>query len=281
MLFGTVDFSVQVSVMTCVNHPMALNFPLNKKIHEIMSCFLFPSSAKPAVAKSNITLITDILNSRRISEDPRIFVGGLKLFMNIVQPMDQNGNKINKICGFYQRFEDNDVIASIISTFKTFFFYPKLSDFEAIATQTIDFVYKMCNAPDLLGQGIIHDICKKVNEFSQKRAERMAETADCDVGSTQPIEIYIPKYVLPRIIYMFGYIATKELVFLDNDIYLNVKYREELQKKDDDNRTFQSDGSFRNRANGLVSPNAAEAQENVYLGATAEDSIADTITNIW
>lgn len=244
--------------------------------------FLFSPSAKPAVANSNVKLITDILSSRRISEDPRIFVGCLKLLMNKVQPMDQNGNKINKISGYYPRFEDKDVITSIINTFKTFFFYPKLPDFEAIATQTIDFVYKMCNTPDLLGQEIIHDICKKLNGFLEnKRAERMS--VDSGVELPQPTtEIQYPKYLLPRIIYIFGYIATKELVFLDNDVYLNVKYREELHKKDGGggDRTFESDGSFHRRANGLVSPNAAEAQENVYLGATAEDAIADTITNI-
>lgn len=247
-------------------------------------------SALPAVAHNNKKLIIDIINSRRIIEDPRIFSGCLQLLMNSIQPAVDKGEKANKISAYYKRFDDKAVIESITGNFKKFFFYPVLPDFEQIASQTINFLYKMCNAPDLLCQDIIYDLSNKLNEISQLRADRMMDVDDNGVGSSQITKMYIPKYLLPRIIFIFGYIASKELVYLDNDVYLNIKHREELKKEKKEQRSTTNKRKTLNlnasaseslkRLSTASSIQNEEDQDEEYMGATAEDTLAEMINNI-
>lgn len=222
-------------------------------------------------------------------QDPRIFAGCLQLLMNTIQPMLENGEKTHKLGAYYERLDDKEmVIDSTITSFKKFFFYPKLPDFELVASQTINFLYKMCSAPDLLCQDIIHDVCKKLMEISQRRAERMMDISENGVESSQVTEMYIPDYLLPRIIFIFGYIAEKELVYLDNDIYLNIKYREELKKEKNEQRktptkrkTMTLNASASESLKRLSTVNTSnEEQDEAYMGATAEDALAEIINNI-
>lgn len=247
-------------------------------------------SARPAVAHNNKKLILDIINSRRIIEDPRIFAGCLQLLMNSIQPTVDKGEKINKIGAYYKRFDDKEVIDSITGNFKKFFFYPDLPDFEQIASQTINFLYKMCYAPDLLCQDIIFDLSRKLNDISQRRADRMMDVDENGVESSQITEMYIPKYLLPRIIFIFGYIASKELVYLDNDVYLNIKHREELKKEKKEQKsttnkrkTVNLNASASESLKRLSTANTTtneEDQDEEYMGATAEDTLAEMIHNI-
>lgn len=212
--------------------------------------------------------------------------------MNSVQPMVENGEKTHKLGAYYKRFDDKDeVIDSIINSFKKFFFYPKLPDYELITSQTINFLYKMCSAPDLLCQGIIHEVCQKLKEISERRAERMMDISENGVESSQVTEMYIPNYLLPRIIFIFGYIAEKELVYLDNDIYLNIKYREELKKEKKEQRktpnkrkTMNLNASASESLKRLSTVNTTNdqdgEQDEAYMGATAEDTLAEMINNI-
>ncbi|XP_055296680.1 condensin complex subunit 1-like [Sitodiplosis mosellana] len=246
-----------------------------------MELLILISSAKPVVAHSNKKLIIDIINSRRILEDPPIFAGCLQLLMNSVQPMAV-GDKANKFIGYYKRLDDDDISDSIINNFKQFFFYPKLPDFESIASQSIDFLYKMCSAPDLLCQEIIRDVCKKLNEISQKRKQQTLDSNGS--GSSQVTELHIPKYLLPRVIFIFGYIATKELVYLHDDVYQNVKYREELRKQKKNENQTTLDGTMDRSLKRLASANTSVVDPNdpdsTYMGATAEDHLAEMINNI-
>lgn len=107
-------------------------------------------SAKSAVANSNLKLITDILCSDRILRDPRIFSGCLKLLKNTQSDKNNKSNKATYV--FIKRYDDKDVINAVIENFKKFFFYPKLDHFEPIASEVIDFLYRMCEAPDILCQ---------------------------------------------------------------------------------------------------------------------------------
>lgn len=210
--------------------------------------------------------------------------------MNGIQPSIEKNDKTNKIAAYYKRFDDKDVIDSIITNFKRFFFYPKLPDFELIASQTINFLYKMCYAPDLLCQDIIYNLCMKLKESSDRRAERVMDISENGVESSQMTEIYIPSYLLPRIIFVFGYIAAKELVYLDNDVYLNIKYREELKKEKKERKntsnkrkTINLNASASETLKRMSTANASnepQEQDEAYMGATAEDTLAEMINNI-
>lgn len=219
------------------------------------------------------------MNSRRILSDPRIFAGCLQLLMNSIQP--EKGDKTNETINYYKRIDNVELNNSIINNFKRFFFYPKLPDFEMITSQSIDFLYKMCTSPDVLCQDIIYGLCHKLMEISQKRQERNMEIDEADMDSSQSNQMYIPKYLLPRFIYIFGYVATKELIYLQDDVVNNVKYREELssQSKNSD-QGYGSGGSPNNSSTRLALPNTSDDDDALYMGATAEDHVGELITNI-
>lgn len=257
--------------------------------------FLFEIfSAKPAVASSNLKLITEIMCSNRVLNDPRIFTGCLRLMMNSVQPDKSDKTNKEKAYYYYKRYDNKDVIDGVIERFKQFFFYPKLPNFESIASQVINFLYKMCNTPDLLCQDLIHALCVKLVEISTKRNEKMMDTSENGVESSQVTEMYIPDYMLPRIIFVFGYVASKEMVYLDIDVYSNIKHREELarekkEQKDTNNKrkTTNLNASASEALKRLSSANNSttgevqqQEQDEAYMGATAEDSLAEMINNI-
>lgn len=246
----------------------------------------FSFSVKPTVAHSNTKLINDIINSRRILEDPSIFVGCLQLLINGVQPIAVD-DKANKNMGYYKRIDDKEMFDGIINNFKRFFFYPKLPEFESIASKTINFLYKLCAAPDLHLQDVVHDICKKLQEISQKRNQRMMETDKSDAASSQSTEWSIPKYLLPRLIFIFGYIATKELVYLQDDVFNNIKFREGLNKqkkngKQTPNLNGTLDRSLKRLANASANASVGDPNDldSTYMGAIAEDHLGDMINNI-
>lgn len=190
-------------------------------------------------------------------------------------------DKANKVIGYYKRLDDNEISNSINNNFKRFFFYPKLPNFESIASQTINFLYKMCSAPDLLCQEMIYDICKKLNEISQKRKAMEMN----DLESSQATGLHIPMYLLPRVIFIFGYIATKEWIYLQDDVYQNFKYREELGKqKNNGNETVNLDRTMDRSLKRLAPTNTSIIDPNdadsTYMGATAEDHLGEMINNI-
>lgn len=135
---------------------------INRLLHTSINNHI--CSAKSAVAISNLKLITDILSSDRILRDPRIFPGCLKLLKNTQSDRTNKGTYV-----FIKRYDDKDVINTVIENFKKFFFYPKLAHFEPIASEAIDFLYRMCDAPDILCQVCYtFHIIFHVNQFSFK-----------------------------------------------------------------------------------------------------------------
>lgn len=250
-------------------------------------------SAKPIVASSNVRLITDIITSDRILKDPRLFVGCLKLLMNSIQIADKN--KADKAYMFYKRYDDKDVIAAIIERFRQFFFFPKLPDFESIASNFVNFLYRMCTAPDVLCQDLLRNLCGKLAEISNRRAALSIDTNGNGIGLSQDMPTFIPNYLTPRVIYVFGYIASKELVYLDIDVYSNIKHREDLKREKKESKTTTPATPARRRTVNLNESASAtlkrlstvngpaegqEDQDEEYMGATAEDSLAEMINNM-
>lgn len=218
-------------------------------------------------------------------KDPRIFVGCLELLMNSVTP----GTK------FYHRMDKTETVQAIMDIFKQVFFYPRCPEFESVAMRTFGYFYQMCQTPDRLSEEILHDICNKLREISDKHQKKLAQTLDENLNPSAPATAFhIPEYLLARLVCVFGFVASKELIFLDNDVYNNMKYREELkrEKKDQKKKTtnINKRKSLSNALNQSasdvlkrLSTTAAEPQQEpdeMLVGATAEDSIAELINQI-
>lgn len=296
MLHGNANFSIQVRYF---NQFQRMNsFPIFQSKLNVNFCLFkiqFVSfSAKPIVATSNVRLITDIITSDRVLKDPRIFVGCLKLLMNSILITDKN--KVDKSYLFYKRYDDKDVITAIIERFRQFFFFPNLPDFELIASNFVNFLYRMCTAPDVLCQELLRNLCAKLSEISNRRAALNIDTNGNGIGLSQEMPTFIiPDYLTPRVIYVFGYIASKELVYLDIDVYSNIKHREDLKREKKEAKTTTLATPTRRRTVNLNESASAtlkrlstvngpaegqEEQDEEYMGATAEDSLAEMINNM-
>lgn len=232
---------------------------------------------------ANQELITSVAIGERGRKDPRIFVGCLELLMNSVTP----GTK------FYHRMEKTDTVRAIMDIFKQVFFYPRCPEFEPVAMRTFGYFYQMCQKPDAISEEILRDICNKLREISDKHQKKLEETLDENFNpSTQSTAFHIPEYLLARLVCVFGFVASKELIFLDNDVYNNMKYREDLkrekkdQKKKTNNKRKTLLSSLNSSASDVLkrlSTTAAEPQQEpdeMLVGATAEDSIAELINQI-
>lgn len=188
----------------------------------------------------------------------------------------------------------------VLDLYKRFFFYPKLPSFELITLRVISFIYRFVQAPDIVCQEMIQTLCSKLMELSDKRKAKQMDMSENGVESSQKTEMYISPYLLPRIIFLYGLVASKELVYLDVDIYNNMKHREDLkrekkdQKKGDKHNKSVSNKSVTQR-NTSMNASASEAlkrlstvtsdkttndqdeEELGLLGATAEDGMAELI----
>lgn len=220
----------------------------------------------------------------RGEKDPTVFGSCLELLMNVApqNPTD-----------FYKRLNREEAaVESVINIFTKIFFHPRISSFEKICTQTIAYIYHLCESPDHIVQELVIAICDKIKELSQKKSIAKENTPpDSQSTVTSENVLKIPKYILARLIFLIGYVSMKELIFLDIDVYSNMKYRDDLKKqKNDMKRKMNKRKSHLNSLNSSASDalkrlsgTAAEPQQEpdeMLLGATAEDSIAELINQI-
>lgn len=242
----------------------------------------FISSAKPSVVTSNKELITSICIGQRSLNDPRIFAACLELLVN----------SIPAGTSFYQRCHKDETTKKITEIFKKVFFFPRVPEFELVASKIIGYYYHLCQAPDILSQELLSDICQKLKVISEKRKEKLLQAlSEDDVAQSQQIEFHVPDYLLARLIYVTGFIALKEMIFLDIDVYNNMKYREDLKReKKDLKKKWNKRKTHTNPLNSSASDvlkrlttSAAEPQQEpdeMLVGATADDSIAELVNQI-
>lgn len=137
-------------------------------------------------------------------------------------------NLVQKQTKFYKRIDrSNAMVASTIAMFTKFFFFPNIHDFDNVVISTFDFIYRLCQAPDELCQQLLFDLCIKLQEINEKLKSKQSN----DEGDANNNALFLPTYILRRIIFLIGYIAMKEMVFLDIDVYNNMKYRQELMEE--------------------------------------------------
>lgn len=151
----------------------------------------------------------------------------------------------------------------------------------------MDFIYHFGDSPDVMTEGLI-----------KKLVDKMTQTTNSDVGGTQsPSQAMpdflnkLPDFLLVRFVHLVGYIALKEMVFLDVKVYTHMKYWQEVE--DDKKKNKNGSASKRktlinhsmsasaSKAMKRLSESATEQQEDDLLdGATAEDTIAEMINEV-
>ncbi|XP_037814874.1 condensin complex subunit 1 [Lucilia sericata] len=272
------------------------------------------SYAKSSIASANIQIIESIGLGPRGKSDPRIYTSCLEFLLNSI---DQSLSS-----KYYKRYEvDSPIVQKVTNMFMKFFFHPRVPDFDKLAMKTLQFYYTLCQTPDVISQNIVIELMKKFKAFSVKLCEITAsqqaqaletpfsqqipetQPATQQTQATQPpngnedntTQMRMPVFLLTRFIFIIGYMTLKEMIFLDIDVYNNMKYRQELteceEKKKKNalnafNHNRRKTGNLNmsateslKRLSGAAAEPQQEPDEDL-VGATAEDNIAELINHI-
>uniref|UniRef100_A0A1I8MCN6 Condensin complex subunit 1 n=1 Tax=Musca domestica TaxID=7370 RepID=A0A1I8MCN6_MUSDO len=267
------------------------------------------SYAKSSIASANINIIEGIGLGQRGKQDPRIYASCLEFWLNSI---DQSLTS-----KYYKRYDaDSPVVQKIIDMFLKFFFHPRIPDFDKLTMNTLQFFYQMCQTPDVICQNIVKDLLKKFKAFAMKLCEitasqqaqahetpfsqqipgtqctQLTQTMPSQIGGAGLVQMKMPVFLLTRFIFMIGYITLKEMIFLDIDVYNNMKFRQELKECEEKKKKTAFNSTRRTTTNLNMSATeslkrlsvaAAEPQQEPdedLVGATAEDNIAELINHI-
>ncbi|XP_075166034.1 CAP-D2 condensin subunit [Haematobia irritans] len=264
------------------------------------------SYAKSSISSANINIIEDIGLGERGKKDPRIYTSCLEFWLNSI-----DSSLTSK---YYKRYEaDSAIVQKITDMFLKFFFHPKLPDFDKLAMITLQFFYQMCQSPDVISQNMVKELLKKFKTFSMKICETTAsqqaqahetpfsqQIPSSQLTQTQNtlgnagalVQMKMPVFLLTRFIFIIGYMTLKEMIFLDIDVYNNMKFRQELTENEEKKKKNGFNANRRKTINLNMSATeslkrlsvaAAEPQQEPdedLVGATAEDNIAELINHI-
>lgn len=228
-------------------------------------------------------------------KDPRVFAQCLEFLMNTYADKDDSTQP---------RIESDHVkVTKLVDLYVKFFMHENSTDFDDVCSRTFQYIYKMCNLPNLISERIILDIWERLSKISEQLAN-VKVTDDSPVvplsqapfipGTFSSTTIASPIVTLPvtlaaRFIFMIGYIAMKELIYLDIDVYCNLKVRQELANaKKHKNKSNISEASRATSQNfsataakrkSMMPPAEDEELEDL-IGQTADDAFAEQINGI-
>lgn len=199
------------------------------------------SNIKPSIARANAALLEDLCFAMGEGlKDSRVFTLTLEFLMNV------NADKNDEV---YRRLEaDDSKTSSVIQMFRKYFFNDATKLFDEVCSKTFQFIYDMCHIPNTICQDLIIEIWDELMEISESLrnegeelqvgeavseiiSQAPALSTQLTQRTSQPelnIVLNLPVTLAARFVYMIGYIAMKELIYLDVDIFSNLKYRQDL-----------------------------------------------------
>lgn len=154
--------------------------------------------------------------------------------------MNVHADKENEI---YTRLEPDDKkISNVTVLFRKLFLNYQTPCFDEVCCKTFQYIYKMCHLPNVISQDLVKELWLALMEISRKVGDAPQAQIDDDndclsqapnvVLSQRPTDVdailNLPVTLASRFIFMIGYIAMKELIYLDVDVFSNLKYRQDL-----------------------------------------------------
>uniref|UniRef100_A0A182T3Q7 Condensin complex subunit 1 C-terminal domain-containing protein n=1 Tax=Anopheles maculatus TaxID=74869 RepID=A0A182T3Q7_9DIPT len=243
------DIDTQMVQVLFEIYTMKLENVTAEEARQALQLLVMIAAAKPSVVTANQQLLESIGLEERGRRDPRIFVATLELLMNSV-PQPTNSSK------HYKRFDHSaSTVQHVIDLYTKLFFCAQVQSFDDIGTKVFDFIYKMVKTPDLLSQSIVVALYERLQKLAvEKGTSTTTTTVDTTAGddnrltqssqisgstqetsasraSTQSEELLltVPHFLAARFIFTIGYVAMREMIYLDIDVYSNMKFRQELK----------------------------------------------------
>lgn len=154
--------------------------------------------------------------------------------------MNVHADKENEV---YHRLEgDERKVVNVLTMFRKYFLNTKTECFDEVCSKTFQYIYSMCHLPNVISQDLIKDLWAELVAISKTIERNDPVTEENEVilsQSTQATQgtqgaqdmgtiLTLPVVLASRFVFMIGYVAMKELIYLDVDIFSNLKYRQDL-----------------------------------------------------
>lgn len=264
------------------------------------------SNANPSIVRSNSTLIEELCFEREDgSRDSRVFSLTLEFMMNFYADREA-AELYPRLDGTHARVE------KVIKTFQRYFLREESSNYDDVCSKTFQFIYKMCNLPNKISEDIIKALYNELVELSgtYSHEDHQPDMLEVLAIEEQPISqgfqsqrpssnllsqnttetLLVTSTHLSRFIFMIGYIAMRELIYLDVDVFMNLKYRQEItelkknkKRTDDPNKRKSMNSSVSALKRKSLMPPGPEDDENDddVVGQSSDDVFAEQINAIF
>lgn len=255
------------------------------------------SNANPSIARTNIQIVEDLcFDDTEGLKDSRIFSLTLDFMMNLY---------VDRETDVYPRIDESNArVQKIIKSFIEYFMNESSNCFDEVCSKTLQFIYKMCNLPNKITENLIRNLYMKLQNLSKtlpkdnEDEEGVKLTQDFlsqGVALSQKSaseQMTISNIHLSRIIFITGHAAMRELVYLDVDVFSNLKYRQDLtelknnKKKNKDNvqavrkSVMNCSSVSAVKRKSVMPPNEEEEEEDI-VGQSSEDVFAEQINAIF
>ena len=93
--------------------------------------------------------------------------------------------------------------------------FVKLNKFSSFAAHSIDFIYGVCDTPEVLCSKLLADMYKHIEEKMIKDKENTEEVS-------------LPSELLTRFIFVLGHVALQQLIYLDISVYSELRRRNQV-----------------------------------------------------
>lgn len=255
------------------------------------------SATKPSIVTANVELIEKICFDEGTQKDSRIYASTLNLLMNKIPDQTDNPSK------YYKRLDvSHPSIQNVIRIFHKYFLCLNQFNFDDICISTFSYIYKLCKTPNIVAQQIIQGLYEKLTVLSQLLKSKDVINSDVEMLSQAPVFptqstkssnigvktlLNLPLTYVTRFVFIIGYATMRELIYLDIDVYSNLKYRQDLKESlKAKHKTQAASAALRRTINESAmsqrhsTVNSDTDNEDDVVGASTEDNVAEQITYV-
>lgn len=243
------------------------------------------SNAKPSVARANAALLEDLcFVAGEGLKDSRVFTMTLDFLMNV------HADKADEI---YPRLEADDTkVTGVLAMYRKYFLNDKTQCFDEVCSKTFQYVYSMCHLPNVISQDVIKDLWEEMMKISKSLEPEMNGEAEHEPDLlTQVSQAFettqrrasdlnilqrLPVTLVSRFIFMIGYVAMKELIYLDVDVFSNLKYRQDLTDAKKNKKNPRNDAGSRPSMN-RSAMSVMRRSEMSHTGPDEEHNVDDVV----
>lgn len=93
--------------------------------------------------------------------------------------------------------------------------FSKLNKFTSFAASSIDFIYAVCDTPEVVSTRLLAEMYKRIEATMVKDSENEEEAS-------------MPTELLQRFVFALGHIALQQLIYLDISVYSELRRRNQV-----------------------------------------------------